>query len=130
MRILSTVRPTKHQRKVMAIIATAPTPKLAAGQLVGDTNLVAARNMLAKLGIITFTDAHAEFTDAGSKLATEENITDEMGEATEDAKQLAMPDQTAQAEQPAQDPMAAPPMDQGMDLGMGEAVNAIMARLV
>lgn len=89
MRLLSSVRPTTSQKRVIAKIIASPTPTVAGGQLSADANLVAARNMLAKLGVISVADAEVTLTDVGQQLARDENIVDQMGELTQDGKQLA-----------------------------------------
>lgn len=89
MRIMSAVHPTANQKRVLAKIAAAPTPMVAGEEISKDANLVAARNMLMKLGVITFTNKEAALTDSGTQIATEENIIDQSGQLTATGKQLA-----------------------------------------
>jgi len=108
MRILSSIHPSATQKQVIALILAAATPKLAAESLAGSQNLIAARNMLMKLGIINFAAGEASLTDAGMRIATEENIADEMGELT-DAGRALVPGAAPAPQQPA----AAPPAPGG-----------------
>lgn len=89
MRIMSTVHPTANQKRVLAKIAAAPTPAVAAQEISKDANLVAARNMLMKLGMITLGDGQAALSDKGTQVATEENIIDQSGQLTQQGQQLA-----------------------------------------
>ena len=93
MRILNAVRPTETQKQILAKIASAATPKLAAGNIIGNQNLLSARDMLAKLGIITFSPNEAALTDAGEQLARDENIIDDSGQLTDVGNKLAFGDQ-------------------------------------
>lgn len=122
MRLLSTIRLTDSQKRVIAKISAAATPTVAGEEISKDANLVAARNMLMKLGVITFVDNRAEITDKGNQLAVEENIVDEQGELTELGNKLAF---TASNGQPTGDAaqggdtmaggMEEPPMDPSID---------------
>lgn len=89
MRIISAVHPSDNQKRVMAKMAAAATPKVAGEQLSNDANIVAARNMLMKLGLITFTNGEAAFTDKGTQVAQDENILDQNGQLTPTGKALA-----------------------------------------
>lgn len=114
MSILNTLRPTTFQRQVLAHIAAAQSPKIAAENISKNQNLVAAREILAKLGLITFSDRAATITDTGLRLAVEENITDESGELTDVGQQL-----IGQIQQPQTDPMGD---EQSMDPMGGEGI--------
>lgn len=89
MRILPSIRPTDNQRRVIARIIASPTPAVAGEAISGDVNLVAARNMLMKLGAITYAEGQAELTDRGMQIAVEENIASETGELTPSGQKLA-----------------------------------------
>ena len=111
MQLLNTIRPTTFQKQVIAMIADAPTPKLAAAHLSDNQNITAARDLLAKLGVITFSDSEAQLTDKGQQLATDENIIDQSGQLTDDGRKY-LGDTQPGAQQPAQqdDPMMGDPM--------------------
>jgi hypothetical protein len=89
MRLLSAVHPTTNQKRVLAKILAAPTPTVAGEEISKDANLVAARNMLMKLGVITFANNEATLTDRGQQIAVDENIADQSGQLTQVGQQLA-----------------------------------------
>lgn len=97
MHILDTFRPTKTQKQVLAKIAGAATPTVANDAISMGTNTVAARNILIKLGLIAVNGGEASLTDAGTQLATAENITDETGELTPEGQALATVEEIDQA---------------------------------
>lgn len=119
MRLLTAVHPTDNQKRVLALIANAATPSVAAQSISTDANLVAARNMLMKLGAITFSNGEAEMTDRGTKVATDENIIDQSGQLTPAGQQLVGSDTQGQ---PKKD-QETPPAD---GEGMGDVGNAGM----
>lgn len=122
MRLLSTVRLNDNQKRVLAKIAAAPTPTVAGEEISKESNLVAARNLLMKLGVITFVDNRAEITDKGQSLAKEENIIDDSGGLTDAGNKLAFTKTTGQpedGEQPQAGGGMPPPPDAGMDAGLG-----------
>lgn len=115
MRLLSAVHPTMNQKRVLAKIIAAPTATVAGEELSKDPNLVAARNMLMKLGVISLVNNEATLTDKGQQIATEENICDQSGQLTQVGQQLAYTnsknqpdgDQTAAQQQPPAPPPSA-----------------------
>ena len=109
MRIMSAVHPTANQKRVLAKIAAAPTPTVAGEEISKDANLVAARNMLMKLGVITFDNREAALTDRGTQIATEENIIGPDGQLTQAGQQLAY---TNAANKPDNDQTTAPQTQQ------------------
>lgn len=92
MRIMSAVHPTANQKRVLAKIVASPTPTVAAEQISNDANIVAARNMLMKMGIITLANNEAALTDRGKEVATDENIIDQSGQLTSTGEKLAYTD--------------------------------------
>lgn len=105
MRLLSAVHPTMNQKRVLAKIIAAPTATVASEELSKDPNLVAARNMLMRLGVISLVNNEATLTDKGQQIATEENICDQSGQLTHVGQQLAY---TNSRNQPDGDQAAAP----------------------
>lgn len=90
MHLLSTIHPTQNQLRVLAkIIVSKDKPTIAAAKISADANLVAARNLLAKLNLITFTDNNATLTDKGIKVAQDQDIADESGQITDTGAKLA-----------------------------------------
>lgn len=121
MRIMSAVHPTENQKRVLAKIAAAPTPTVAAEEISKNANLVAARNMLMKLGVITFADNEAALTDKGQQIAQEENVVDEGGQLTELGQKLAYTDPMGKPDAdnaggPPQQQQPAPPPGGGLSL--------------
>lgn len=88
MHVLKSFRPTNTQKQVMAMVLSAPTPKVAAEQIGAHINLKAAREQLAQLGLLTYTSNTAGLTDKGMALAHSENIADEGGRLTNQGRQL------------------------------------------
>lgn len=84
---------TDTQKKVIARIVAAATPKVAAEDISKDPNIVAARDMLIKLGVITFSEGTlAALTASGKKLATDSNIIDAAGILTDEGNKLLKPE--------------------------------------
>lgn len=111
MHLLNTLRPSLFQKQVLARIVGAATPKLAAAAIASSRNLMAARDMLVKLGAIAIMDDTAELTDKGMQLATDENIVDQSGGLTDVGTKLSTdaPPAPEPAEEQPQDDMGAPP---------------------
>ena len=77
--IVPVMNPTENQKAVLTKIVAAETPKLAAADISKSSNLVSARDMLKKLGFITLDDEGAALTDEGTKVTTDQGLTDDMG---------------------------------------------------
>jgi len=109
---VNSFHPTTNQKRVIAKIAASPTPTVAAGEISNDVNIVAARNELAKLGVITFNQNEASLTSRGAQIAVDENITDESGQLTPDGEALAYTNSDDQPEaQPGSEPGSTAPME-------------------
>ncbi|MEM4258037.1 MAG: hypothetical protein QXL17_02655 [Candidatus Thermoplasmatota archaeon] len=92
-KFIKNIRLTDTQKQVMAKIVAAPTAKIAAEDISEGRNLVAARDMLVNMGLISFQeDKSAELTDEGKVVAKEENIIDDTGSLTPDGEKLAFGD--------------------------------------
>ena len=89
--LLRSLRLTTNMQKVMAKILAAPTPAAAAAEISKGQNLVAARDILMKIGLITYKEQpdEATVTDQGQQVLRDENITDESGQLTDQGQQLA-----------------------------------------
>lgn len=98
MRIMSAVHPTTNQKRVLAKIVAAPTATVAAEEISKDANIVSARNMLMKLGMINFANNEASLTQQGTQVATEENIIDQGGQLTPQGQELAYTDTMGQTD--------------------------------
>jgi hypothetical protein len=112
MRILNEVttltRPTDNQKAVLAKITAAATPQLATADISDTPNLVAARDMLDRLGLIDIDDEGAHITDLGREVMVNQNLATADGQLTDDGQKAAYGDE-------AQD--AAPAPDSSMDFG-------------
>lgn len=102
MHVLSTIRPTENQKRVLAKIISSPTPTVAGDAISSGQGIVAARNMLMKLGLITLTNGTAAVTDRGTQVATAENIIDQGGQLTTIGKELAFSKDSGEADTEAQ----------------------------
>lgn len=117
MKLLSTVRLTDNQKRVIAKIASAPTPTVAAEKISADANLIGARNELMRLGLITYTDQEATLTDKGTHIGTQENVIDDSGQLTDLGNKLAFTDSKNQPDEGEGGGSGEPPI--GGDMGMG-----------
>lgn len=111
MRILDTFRPTKTQKEVLAKIVGAATPTVAGDAVSFGRNTVAARDALAKLGLVSIQGGEASLTDAGTQLATAENIMDETGGLTAAGQVLAANEESGTAVQAPDISPPSPPME-------------------
>jgi len=108
--IMNSVHPTDNQKRVLAKIAASPTSTVAAQQISDSQNMVAARDMLMKLGLIMVSNGEASLTDRGAQVAVDENIIDDNGELTKMGQMLAYtgpdgrPDTDQAQDQPSDDP--------------------------
>lgn len=91
MRTLPTLRPTQTQLQVLSkIIASQNVPLKAAADISIGANMVAARNMLMKLNLITYSPKAAALTEIGQQFAREQDIVDNSGQLTPIGNKLAM----------------------------------------
>jgi len=93
MRVLQTVHLSDFQKKVLTIIKSAPTPQVAQEELQNQppeerNNIIGARDMLQKLGMIEVTQDALTITPAGEKVMQDEYLVDEMGELTDEARKF------------------------------------------
>ena len=75
------------QKKVIAIVLTSPTPKIAHDRL-NELSLLLAASSLSKLGVLSIGSYRVELTPIGMELAQLSNLVDQSGELTQDAKSL------------------------------------------
>ena len=80
------------QKRVMSRIIAAPTGTVAYEQTQSNPNLVAARNQLAKLGLITIEGDSVTATETGLAAANQENLIDDTGSLTDVGQQFATSD--------------------------------------
>ena len=106
---------------IAKIVASQDVPARAAAEISANTNMIAARNLLMKLNVITYTDNSASLTDIGQQLARDQNIVDEGGQLTDEGNKLASA--TSDGKQPKETPPqqdnsmgGMPPPDMGGDI--------------
>jgi len=89
--VLPTVHLSDTQRVVMAKIYGSPTPQVAFEEISKGRNLVAARDILGKLGLIHMDTAGGTVstTAEGQKVSEDENIIDNTGQLTDTGKKYA-----------------------------------------
>lgn len=94
MKMLNSVRLSDNQKRVIAKIIAAPTPKVAAEEISNGVNLKQARDALVDLQLVKQSlNDHAGLTDKGRQLAQEENLADESGQLTPDGEKWAFTDE-------------------------------------
>lgn len=92
--MLNSVRLSDNQKRVIAKIIAAPTPKVAAEEISNGINLKQARDALVDLQlVIQSLDDHAELTDKGRQLAQDENLADENGQLSPEGEKFAYTDE-------------------------------------
>lgn len=117
MKLLTTIRLTQTQRQVIAkIVASQDVPARAASEISTSQNLITARNMLMKLGVITYSTDSAALTPKGENLAREQNVIDETGNLTDEGNSVLGLEQTPTDQPPAETPLETLPMEGFSDL--------------
>lgn len=128
MRVLNTIHLSDFQKKVLAITKAAPTPQVAFEELRKQPqdeqrNIVGARDMLQKLGLLDVTDATIEVTEKGEQVMADEYLIDETGELTSEAQKYLSDASGNQAAQDQQQPDMGgmgDEFDMGEEPGMGD----------
>lgn len=95
--VIQLTRPTDNQKAVLAKIVAAATPQLAAADISDTPNLVAARDMLDKLGLIDIDDEGAHITDLGNEVLVNQNLATPDGQLTTDGQKAAYGDEAEDA---------------------------------
>lgn len=67
----------------------APTPQVAATEISRGQNLLAARDMLVRLGLLSVGDNEAFVTPQGEEIMRNQNLIDETGELTPEGQKYA-----------------------------------------
>jgi hypothetical protein len=99
MRFLSSITLSDNQKRVMCKIIAAPTPKVAAEEIDNDQNLVANRDVLIRLGLITYSSSAATVTDKGMQALKDEALIDDAGQLSPDGEQFAHTNDEGKPEQ-------------------------------
>ena len=98
--ILTTIRLSSVQKEVLTKIIAAPSEELAYEQISDGRNLVAARDILAKLKLIEFTEGSATVTDSGKKVMKDENLIDDSDQLTPDGEQFVQAQNASDTQKP------------------------------
>jgi len=114
-RTLTTVRLTNNQKKVMTRIIAAATEKVAAEEVSKGRGLVAARDLLVKLGMIEYRDGYAALTTDGEQVLKDSNLIDDMGSLTEEGNKFAYEE--------GQEPMATESLIKSVNQQINEAAD-------
>jgi hypothetical protein len=98
-RTAAILSPTLHQKIVLAKIHVSANPEVAGRAISADGKLVAARDILARLGMIEYSDKGARLTAQGEELMANVSppLIDETGSLTPEGEKLAK-DGTQQTE--------------------------------
>ncbi len=89
MKLTNITHPSTTQKQVLATIISSATSQLADEYISKNANMVAARQMLERLGLVATTDNGIELTDNGWQVSTEEGIVSEPhGDLTRLGQQL------------------------------------------
>lgn len=84
---------TDAQKQVLTKIAKSPTPTVAVSEISEGRKLVAARDMLERLGLISFDQNSAEITEQGRELMRDLNLIDAADELTDEGTKYASADE-------------------------------------
>lgn len=113
-RILTTIHLSDIQKEVLAKVKASPTSQVAWEEVTNaahdvDQNFAAARDVLGNLGLLEVGDGTLEVTNKGEDVMRDENLTDDMGELTDEGRTLASIDRAAIPNQPEAPPDGANP---------------------
>ncbi len=82
-----TISLSHTQKFVLAKLISSETPLVAYESVSRGPNIVAARDQLAGLGLMTVAENDAQITDVGKEAMQQEGLVDEMGELTEQGQE-------------------------------------------
>lgn len=82
-------KPTEHERKALAIVIVSDTPQMADMQLSRDEKLNYSKENLVDMGFLADINGGIELTDTGNALISAQALTDDSGQPSEEAQQLA-----------------------------------------
>ena len=105
---LTTIRLSDVQKMVMTKIIGSATPETAHEEISDGRNLVAARNILGKLGLIEFTEGTAAVSAEGKKVMKDENLIDDSEQLTSDGQQYSQAKEPSDLKDKDQEGMAPP----------------------
>lgn len=88
-KVLTNVHLSNSQKLVMAKIKASANSNVAGEQARNSTNMAAAQQTLAKLGLIVVDSSGAALTDKGIKTMSDENLVDDSGAFTPEGQKFA-----------------------------------------
>ncbi len=125
-RILQSIHLSEYQARVMLIAQQAQSPELAFAELGNqdpriETNLLGARDAMAKLGLLEVGENYVAVTPKGEEVMRDEFLIDEMGEVTEKGNEILQQhsDQQQQQGPPGEPPMSEPQGQEAAPVNMG-----------
>ena len=125
-RIIQQIHLSAYQARVMLIAHQAQSPELAFAQLGNEdprieSNLLGARETLAKLGLLEVGENYVAVTPEGEEVMRDEFLIDEMGEVTEKGDEILQQhsDQQQQQGPPGEPPMSEPQGQEAAPVSMG-----------
>ena len=92
-RILTTLHLSNIQKEVLAKVKASPNGHIAWEEITKasenfDQNFSSARDVLGNLGLLKVGEGTLEITEKGEEVMRDENIVDDMGELTDNGRQL------------------------------------------
>lgn len=77
-----------NQKTILIVASISSTPTQAYEFTIGNLGLVIARNLLAKLGLVSISANQMYITEKGNQELINNNLIDETGQITDDARNL------------------------------------------
>ncbi len=99
MRTLPDIRLTDNQKRVLAKVIAAPTPKVGLEEISTKQGFLAARDLLVRLNLLSLDNGGASVTDQGKQIMQDEALLDPGGQLTPDGEQLAHTDEMGKPEE-------------------------------
>lgn len=97
--VLRNIRLSDIQKEVLAKTIAAPNEDVAGDEILdGGRNYVGAKNILVRLGLMTFHDNEATITQTGHEVMKRANLIDETGQLTDEGQKYAYSDDDDQDE--------------------------------
>lgn len=91
---LRNIRLSDIQKEVLAKVHAAPNEEVAGGEILeGGRNYVGAKDILVRLGLMTFHDNEATITQTGQEVMKKLNLIDDTGQLTDEGNQYAYSDE-------------------------------------
>ena len=126
-RIIQSIHLSDYQSRVMLLAHQAETPELAFSELGNqdpriESNLLGARDTLAKIGLIEISDNAISVTPKGEEVMRDEYLIDETGQITQKGEEILQSEEGEmgpQEKEPGSDPMDSPSGSEMAPVGIG-----------